>query len=414
MTRRAAVRGTRDPYGLGPARGYVAPIVAGIALIVVAAMTFSLMNGQVPFRGGSSNNGGPQGPTRTVAPSSVVIVEPEVTFPGSIVFAKAGNIWVQTGKDVRQVTDSGKDSMPSFSPDGEWVYFIRQQLGKGLFPVNGRQSWYDLATPALTRIKADGSGEPEGLVGGRVKQGKSLWFFWLRQPVLSPNGHTIAVVSDGTDPTKSDVIAQFYDTKTKKFSKLKLATTAGLGHQDPVWMRDGSYLLLVKNGRDGTRGAPQIIKYNPANQKVFTITGPGYLSPSPSPDNKYIAATKTDSFGTNVVILDGATGAELLRVTNDGSSFSPAWSPKGDAIAFLRIDGTTVDLQMATLEGQAGSWTLGETIALTEVSGLDAASKPAWFIPPSELPAPTQSLRPSGSGSGSPAPGSSAPESTAP
>ena len=40
MTRRAsAVRGTRDPYGLGPARDYIAPIVAGIALLVVAAMT---------------------------------------------------------------------------------------------------------------------------------------------------------------------------------------------------------------------------------------------------------------------------------------------------------------------------------------------------------------------------------------
>jgi Tol biopolymer transport system component len=231
----------------------------------------------------------------------------------------------------------------------------------------------------------------------------------MRQPVLSPNGHTIALVSDGTDPLENDVVMQFFDTETKKFTKLKLAATAGLGHQDPIWLRDGSYLLLVKNGRDGTRGVPQIIRYNPENQRSFTVTGPGYLSPSPSPDGRYIAATRTDTFGTDVVILDAATGAELLRVTDDDSSFSPAWSPAGDAIAFLRLDGMIVDLQMAKLEGAAGSWTMGETTSLTEVSGLDAASRPSWFIPASELPEPSRSPTPSGSG---PAPSASA--STAP
>ncbi len=408
MTRRAsAVRGTRDPYGLGPARDYIAPIVAGIALLVVAAMTFSLMNGQIPFGGGTSQPGVQPGPNRTPAPSNVVIVEPEVTFPGTIVYAKAGNIWVQSGKDVRQLTDSGVDAMPSFSPDGEWVYFIRKQTGKGLFPVNGRLNWYDLATPELLRVPTDGEGEVEGIVNGRVKDGKSLWFFWMRQPVLSPDGHTIAVVSDGTDPGASDIVMQFYDTETGKFTKLKLAQSAPLGHQDPAWMRDGSYLLLVKNGRDGSRGAPQIIRYNPENERSFTVTGPGYISPAPSPDLKYIAATRTDNFGTDVVILDGSTGAEILRVTDDGGSFSPVWSPAGDAIAYLHLDGSIVDLKMATLDGAAGSWTIGETTSLTEVSGLDAASRPGWFIPPGEMPA--QTAAPS-----SVAPASSPPASTAP
>jgi dipeptidyl aminopeptidase/acylaminoacyl peptidase len=410
VTRRTGTtRGTSDPYGLGPARGYIAPIVAVIALLVVAAMTFSLMNGQIPFSGRSTGNGTPQGPNRTPAPTNVVIVEPDVTFPGSIVYAKAGNIWIQTGKDVRQLTDAGLDSMPSFSPDGTWIYFIRQQIGKGLFPVSGRLNWYDLATPELVRVKADGSAKPEGIVNGRLKNGNTLWFFWMRQPVLSPDGHTVAVVSDGTDPLENDVVMQFYDTTTKKFTKLKLAETSGLGHQDPTWLRDGSYLLLVKNGRDGTRGAPQIIRYNPENQRSFTVTGPGYLAPSPSPDLRYIAATRTDSFGTDIVVLDAATGAELLRVTDDDSSFSPVWSPAGDAIAFLHLDGMIVDLEMATLEGPPGAWTVGERISLTEVSGLDAASRPGWFVPASELPKPSSSAVPSGAGAASSASPSAAP-----
>lgn len=408
MTRRTgAVRGTRDPYGLGPARDYIAPIVAVVALLVVAALTFSLMNNQVPFGIGRTDTGVNPGPNRTPAPSNVVIVEPEVTFPGSIVYAKAGNVWIQTGKDVRQLTDAGVDSMPSFSPDGEWVYFIREQTGKGLFPLNGRLTWYDLATPELLRIPSDGKGKIEGIVNGRIKDGRSLGFFWIRQPVLSPNGNTIALVSDGTDPGANDIVMQFYDLTKKKFTKLKLAESAPLGHQDPAWMRDGSYLLLVKNGRDGSRGAPQIIKYNPENQKSFTVTGPGYISPAPSPDGKYIAATRTDSFGTDVVILDAATGAEILRVTDDAGSFSPAWSPAGDAIAFLHLDGNIVDLKMATLDGAPGSWTIAETTSLTEVSGLDAASRPGWFIPAGELPA-APSVAPSS------APASSPSASTAP
>jgi Tol biopolymer transport system component len=406
MRRAGAVRGTRDPYGLGPARDYVAPIIAGIALLIVAAMTFSLMNNQIPF-GGNAGPGAQPGPNRTPAPSNVVIVEPEVTFPGSIVYAKAGNIWVQSGKDVRQLTDAGVDSMPSFSPDGEWVYFIRELTGKGLYPLSGRLSWYDLATPELLRVPADGDGEIEGIVNGRIKDGRSLWFFWMRQPVLSPDGHTIAVVSDGRDPEASDIVMQFYDTETEKFTKLKLAQSAPLGHQDPAWMPDGSYLLLVKNGRDGSRGAPQIIRYNPENERSFTVTGPGYLSPAPSPDGKYIAATRTDNFGTDVVILDGATGAEILRVTDDDGSFSPVWSPAGDAIAYLHLDGSIVDLKMAALEGAPGSWTIGETTSLTEVSGLDAASRPGWFIPADELPDPTAAPA-------SAAPASSSPSSTAP
>jgi Tol biopolymer transport system component len=412
---RAAARTTassRDPYGLGPARTFVAPAIALQALVVVAAMTLSLMNGRLPFRSnpGGGNGGGNQGPEPTPAPSNVVIVEPQVTFPGSIVYAKAGNIWIQSGHDVRQLTDSGHDSMPSFSPDGKDIYFIREDIGRGKHTEGGAYSWFDLATPSIVKVPADGSAPPVGIVSGRIKQGRELWFFWMREPVLAPDGHTIALLSDGPSPYQSDVTLQFYDTKTKKFTKPKLSQN-GLGHQDPAWAPNGSYLAFVKNARDGARGAPQILKYSPANKKVFAITGPGYIAPAWSPNSRYIAATKTDSFGTDLVILDSGTGNELLRLTNDHHSFSPVWSPAGDAIAFLRLDGAIADLFEVKLNGTPGNWTKGDETQLTEVSGLDAASRPGWFIPPSELPAP--SVSPS-SPAGSAAPGSAAPASTAP
>ena len=45
----------------------------------------------------------------------------------------------------------------------------------------------------------------------------------------------------------------------------------------------------------------------------------------------------------------------LLRVTDDGASWAPTWSPAGDGIAFLHLDGQTVDLRLAKLEGDANA-----------------------------------------------------------
>jgi Tol biopolymer transport system component len=129
------------------------------------------------------------------------------------------------------------------------------------------------------------------------------------------------------------------------------------------------------------------MRYTEATGRARALTGFGYLNPAYSRDGKYIAATKTSAFGTDVVILDGSTGQELLRVTDDGSSWAPTWSPKGDGIAFLHLDGQTVDLRLARLDGAAPGWTVKETIDLTEVSDLGPESRPDWFIPADQLPA---------------------------
>jgi Tol biopolymer transport system component len=255
------------------------------------------------------------------------------------------------------------------------------------------------------RVPADGSAEPERLATGFVKRGQLEWSAWMRQPVLSPDGKTIALVTDAPNPDKSNVVLQFFDLETKKLRRAGVRESGVLGHQDPEWRPDGRLLLYTQNGRDGSRGAPVIMRYDTREKKARALTTTGYMQPSYSPDGRFVAATRTTALGTDVVILDASNGQQLLRVTDDGASFAPSWSPAGNGIAFLHIVGQTVDLRLAQLDGAAPSWTVKATLNLTEVSGLDAASRPDWFIPAELLPAtPPPTVAPSASPAASTSP----------
>jgi Tol biopolymer transport system component len=393
MTRAAKPRSAkaRDPYGIGPVGSMIGPIGSIIGLVLIAVITINLFDYKLPFLSGSGGgNGGvgaPAGPELTPAPSNVILVPQEAAFLGTIAYAKAGNIWVQTDKGATQLTDGGGASMPSFSADGKWVYYIRSQRILGKWPLRGSARWYDVDLNELMRISADGAGQPQRLLSGQVRSGSNRWSAWIRQPDPSPDGKTVALVTDAPRPDDSNVVLQFYDIARKRLTRAGVREVGVLGHQDPEWRPDGKLLLYTMNDRNGARGAPVIMRYDPKTKAARALTTAGYMQPSYSPDGRYIAATRTNALGTDVVILNAGNGNELLRITNDDTSWAPSWSPAGDAIAFLHIVGQTVDLRLAKLDGKGPNWTVAETVNLTEVSGLDAASRPDWYIPPALLPA---------------------------
>jgi Tol biopolymer transport system component len=392
MTRvvRQRSAGARDPYGIGPVGSAIGPIAAVVGLVLIAVVTINLFNYELPFAGGGGVNGGdgtPGGPAISPAPSNVIIVPEEAAFLGRIVYAKAGNVWVQTDQGATQLTDGGGASMPSFSADGNWVTYIQTRETRGKWPLRGSPTWYDVDLNELMRTRADGTGEPQRLLSGQVRNGSLRWSAWMRQPVLSPDGKTIALVTDAPQPDDSNVVLQFYDTQRKRLTRAGVREVGVLGHQDPEWRPDGKYLLYTMNDRNGARGAPVIMRYDPKAKKARPLTTAGYMQASYSPDGRSIAATRTTTLGTDVVILNASNGNELLRLTDDDASWAPVWSPAGDAIAYLHIEGQTVDLRLAKLEGTAPAWTVAGIENLTEVSGLDAASRPDWYVPPALLPA---------------------------
>ena len=323
-SRRVAPPATRTACSRPACR--IAAAVSIIGLLVIAIVTLNLTNGKLPFTPGGGGGGGPQGtdqvPTRTrdaVERSSIVPTPPAVPgiepCPGTLVYAKDGNIWIQSGDQATQLTAPGKgvdDSMPSFSPDGKSVYFVRTRKADGKWSIDNVVKDYQLNVPALMRINiADGSTRPPARRHReRARQ--------LQMERVHPRAGCLArrpLRRDGDRPARpdaSDVTLKLFDTKTDKINDLKLNQVAPLGHQDPAWKPDGSEArctcsttVTAPRARPGSTPGPR------TPRRRGRSPGPGYLFPSWSPDGKYIAATKTSAYGTDVVILNAANGAEL-------------------------------------------------------------------------------------------------------
>jgi Tol biopolymer transport system component len=398
-TRAQARRESSDPRRRAPSgglrSGVVAPLVAFVGLLLGALISLQLLSVGVGTGPGGPGDPGPGDPgspqrtrnpivERTPDPSVVVTPPPErgTEVRGTLLFARTGNIWAASGRELRQITNRGTDSYPVWSPDGDRIYFIETKSKLARVPYEGREAKYTLEYPVIMSVAPDGSGRTEVQTSLFKLSGGSDWFYWLLQPDLSPDGRTFAVVSDAPDAI-GDITLSTVPATGGRITNLGVRSAAGLGHNDPAWSPDGERIAFTYNAREGNDGAPRIGIYTVATRKVKMLRGTGYAAPSWSPDGRFIAAERTSGRGRDIVILDAANGSEVARPTTDGRSFSPVFSPDGTQIAYLHLEGVGVDLRLMTFDP---SWTLLDDKAVTEDGSLDAGSPPAWFFPPELRP----------------------------
>jgi dipeptidyl aminopeptidase/acylaminoacyl peptidase len=394
--RHPPVPARRPPAGLGGLSGLpnvsIAGVVAAVALAAIGALSFGLLGGPLPDLPIGGRGGAGDVPNRT--PNATQVFTPDLPdkphVRGTILFAKSGNIWAVTGDDaISRITNGGHEMFPTWSSDGKTIYYLDIREKKAIVPSEGSDSPYTLDYPVLSRMAADGSGAKEiqdGLyswAGGRYE-----YFYGIWQPALSPDGRTFAIISDSPDPFTLDYTLQLLPAKGGAPTRLQLPEDYGMGHNDPAWSPDGAQIAFTYNHRDGALGRPRIALYTVKTGHQRFLTDFGFAQPSFSPDGHLLAAVRTTARGRDVVLLDAVTGAEVLRVTDDGHSFAPAWSPAGDQVAFLRANGMSIDLVVVTLGGAGRTLSTTAQEQLTSQSGLDGTSRPSWFIPASQLPSP--------------------------
>jgi TolB protein len=329
--------------------------------------------------------------TPTPTPHSTIVITPPpdrtAEVIGKIAFSKLGDLYVATGRGdiqpVKGTRTSGNDarfnSGPVWSPDGRRLYFIQTREKQVQAPYNGKLVKYTFFYPVLMSVAAEG-GDAKVVYDSIFPLSGGQWHRWVLQPDVSPDGDTFALVTDGTDGF-GDVLLGTMTTRGSQLRQLDgVPAVDGQGHNDPEWSPDGRRIAFTYNNRSGNVGTPRIGIFNVRSGKMENLLKAGYANPSWSPDGKVIAAERTDGTGRDIVILNPQNGTEIARMTNDGDSFAPTFSPNGDQIAFLRRKGLDVDLWILTMD-PANGYTRLSLKPVTEDGSLDAESPPTWFIP---------------------------------
>lgn len=392
---------------LGRRASNAAAVLALVGLLAAGLVTYSLMRNPLPL----PQRAHPAADV-TASPNARILASPtppaalarteEATAKGSLAYARSGELYVQTGSSPVQITTSKSGSVaswPVWSPDGQWIYYIDTRLTNGWWydPDSGGIEYYLLTYPVLARVHPDGTGGQDvrsGLIAYRGRQ----TFFWIAHPSISPDGATMAVISDGpTDPGVSDDLLRFIDLRTGSFLNTPwLRDVSPFGHSDPAYSPDGKEVAYVMENRVGNEGSPSIWLYDTAGKTSIELAS-GYRNPSWSPDGKYLAVTKSGISKPDVAIIDASSGKVMGQITSDGLSWAPVWSPQGDAILYSHLTGSVTELRMAyvSLTGDQ-LWYRGEP-NLIDYGRLDSGSAVAWYIPPTPVASASASAAASGS-----------------
>jgi dipeptidyl aminopeptidase/acylaminoacyl peptidase len=236
-----------------------------------------------------------------------------VTTPDVEANRNASNVWIVStaGGAPLQLTQSGHDSSPVWSPDGKTIAFLSSRSG----------------TSEVYLLSMEG-GEAEQLT--RISTGADI-VKW------SPDGKTIAFTSGVYPDCKDDACNKARDEETEK-NKVKAHVAEHLLYRHWTHWNDGKRSHLFVTTADGS-GTPRDLtpgaNYDvPPDQRG----GPGDLNFSP--DSKEICFTAvTDSveaISTNGdLFIVPVTGGEAKRITTQkGFDGEPVYSPDGKFIAY--------------------------------------------------------------------------------
>jgi dipeptidyl aminopeptidase/acylaminoacyl peptidase len=236
-----------------------------------------------------------------------------VSTPDMDANRNAGNIWMvsTSGGAAVQLTQSGHESGPAWSPDSKTLAFISSREGNSQVYV----------------LSMEGG---EGHAVTHLSTGADM-VKW------SPDGTTIAFTSAVYVDCKDDACNSARDTAKEK-NKVKARVAEQLLYRHWTHWSEGKRSHLFVTAADGS-GTPRDLAAG-ANYDVPPDERGGPEDLNFSPDGKEICFTavpdKVEALSTNgELFLVPVAGGELKKITdNPGFDGNPVYSPDGNYIAY--------------------------------------------------------------------------------
>ncbi|MFJ3901777.1 LpqB family beta-propeller domain-containing protein [Streptomyces sp. NPDC090025] len=303
----------RSTSTAGRSRGRRALVIGAAALALTAPLALGGAAAAGATGQGATSYALAPRTTVAVGPATVLAVSPPtartIVFSRYSATASIEDLYAiaPAGGTAVKVTDTPtvSDVMPSWSPDGKRLAFVRYGSGG--------------AIDGIWTMKAGGGGLAPlpGAKGGS-------------EPAWSPDGTRIAYVKPvGTQ--RELYVADLDGTPTTRLTH----TAADEGR--PSWSPDGKNLAYSRS--DATTGYSRLLRINVATHAQTPFTGP--VTHDATPDwsrTGWIVFSRVETaggFAHLFVIRPDGSGLKRITAARANDKY-PAWSPDGSRVVFTR------------------------------------------------------------------------------
>jgi len=313
-------------------------------------------------------------PTPTPAPQPAL--PPSTEQPAKVAFVQGGDIWLKALPDgaAQRLTNDGKNQSPQWSASGQWLSFVKNPDAPELWIIQSNGSDSQKIAEGLTQDSYAWSPLQETIA---IAKGAEISFYSLAQ---GAKPHLDSTIEVGAADSSGSIgkIAWSPRGQQLAFTYLRAIdpskATAATGKKDGLWLLDvaTSTLQLVVESGVPQKGEIVLQGWSSDGADLFYWQGqilsasmmadgvPFYRVAASGGKPQMVAdavvvqddAVQSQSGGQSQVVLVAGSGREMwinksLRSVDIGSTkamtltnadqavASPAWSPNGDAIAYV-------------------------------------------------------------------------------
>ena len=213
--------------------------------------------------------------------------------PGRILFIKDGDLWVLDSSGPRQLATGGTFSQPTWAPDGtSLAYVYRGNNFADIFVTDDQGQNQTRLTSSQSTVLDNND--------------------WNLRPAFSPDGQSIAFVSD-----RNSALPTLWLINADGTGRRAL-TTPGLQEEDVdtlSWSPDGNQLAFTMYNEPGPTqiGVLALPTRGLQRARALTTLAGGALDPAWSPDGNWLAFAGHDGLALEIFAMQPRAGPTRRR-----------------------------------------------------------------------------------------------------